>query len=105
MSLLFLAHRSFDFPLSRTFVVVAHPSSTLSRKGDSPSWSPKCVVGFRVRVSDYGVMVNNLMARLMISIAGWGVVPRMAPPPSQGGFNVRGERERKGDDKRERDNY
>ena len=31
------------------------------------------VVGFRVRVSDYGVMVNNLMARLMISIAGWGV--------------------------------
>ena len=54
------------------------------------------VVGFRVRVSindnidrirvrvDDSMMVNNVMARLMISIAGWGVVPRMAPPPSQG---------------------
>ena len=33
-----------------------------------------------VRVSDYGVMAIRLR-----SIAGWGVVPRMAPPPSQGG--------------------
>ena len=69
-------------------------------------WSPKGVTRFRVRVSDYGVMVNNLMARLMISIVGWGVVPRMAPPPSQGGVQRKGrerERERKGDDKRERD--
>ena len=31
---------------------------------------------------------------MLRSIAGWGVVPRIAPPPSQGGFNVRGERER-----------
>ena len=69
-------------------------------------WSPKGVVGFRVRVrvsDDDGVMVNNLMARLMISIAGWGVVPRMAPPPSQGGFNVRGEGEREREMTRERE--
>ena len=52
MSLLFLAHRSFDFPFSRTFVVVAHPSSTLSPKGDSPLWSPKGGTRFRVRVKD-----------------------------------------------------
>ena len=29
------------------------------------------------------VMMNDVMA-ILISIAGWGVVPRMAPPPSQG---------------------
>ena len=60
-------------------------SHWLLPKGDIPSWSPKGVIGFRVRVSDYGVMVNNLMARLMINIAGWGVVPRMASPPSERG--------------------
>ena len=31
-----------------------------------------------------GLMVMT-MAKMLISIAGWGVVPRMAPPPSQGG--------------------
>mgnify|MGYP007076049871 CR=1 FL=1 len=30
------------------------------------------------------VMMTDVMARLR-SIAGWAVVPRMAPPPSQGG--------------------
>ena len=30
---------------------------------------------------------------MLISIAGWGLVPRMAPPPSQGG-SMYGERER-----------
>ena len=40
----------------------------------------------RIKVcDDDGVMMNNVMTRLMINIAGWGVVPRMAPPPSQGG--------------------
>ena len=43
------------------------------------------IIKIRIRVcDDDGVMMNNVMARLMISIAGWGVVPRMAPPPSQG---------------------
>ena len=42
------------------------------------------------------------MVRLR-SIAGWGVVPRIAPPPSQGGFNVRGEREREREMTRERE--
>ena len=33
--------------------------------------------------------------KTLMSIAGWGVVPRMAPPPSQGGSTLRGrERER-----------
>ena len=33
-------------------------------------------------------MINNMMVReimkILTSIVGWGVVPRMAPPPSQG---------------------
>ena len=36
-----------------------------------------------------GLMVMT-MAKMLISIAGWGVVPRMAPPPLPRGFNVRG---------------
>ena len=42
------------------------------------------------------------------SIAGWGVVPRMTPPPSQGGSTLgerERERERKRDDKRERERF
>ena len=31
--------------------IAAYRSSTLSPKGDSPLWSPKGVVGFRVRVN------------------------------------------------------
>ena len=33
-------------------VVATYPSSTSFAKGDSPLWSPKGVVGFRVRVND-----------------------------------------------------
>ena len=46
-------------------------------------------------------MMNGMMVRdhedarqALRSIAGWGVVPRMAPPPSQGGSTLRGEREK-----------
>ena len=55
------------------------------------------VVGFRVRVKTIilikmdmvmmEMMKNKNMREIMCmlrSIAGWGVVPRMAPPPSQG---------------------
>ena len=39
---------------------------------------------------------------MLRSIVGWGVVPRMAPPPSQGGSTLR-ERDRKRDNKIERE--
>ena len=46
-------------------------------------------------------MMKSMMVRGMMnmlrSIAGWGVVPRMAPPPSQGDSTLRGrEREKEG---------
>ena len=49
-----------------------------------------------VNEDDDDMIVREIMKMLMYieSIAGWGVVPRIAPPPTQGGFNVRGERER-----------
>ena len=48
-------------------------------------------------------MVREMM-NMLRSIAGWGVVPRMAPPPSQGGSTLRGrEREREIDEKRDRE--
>ena len=47
------------------------------------------------------MMVREMM-NMLRSIVGWGVVPRMAPPPSQGGSTLR-ERERKRDNKRERE--
>ena len=61
-------------------------------------WTFSCC-WFRVRVDDNdwdGVCdeLGGVMARL-ISIAGWGVVPRMAPSRSQGGSTWGRERERK----------
>ena len=38
-----------------------------------------------------GMMVREIM-KMLTSIEGWGVVPRMAPLPSQGGSMLRGER-------------
>ena len=53
-------------------------------------------------------MMKSMMVREMMnmlrSIAGWGVVPRMAPPPSQGGSTLRGrERDRERERERERE--
>ena len=45
----FVAHRRFDFS---HIIAAAYPSSTSFAKGDSPLWSPKGVIGFRVRVKD-----------------------------------------------------
>ena len=40
------------------------------------------------------VMMEREIILMLRSIVGWGVVPRMAPPPSQGGSTL-GERDRK----------
>ena len=40
------------------------------------------------------MMISRLMAEILLSIAGWGVVPIMAPLPSQGGSMCVCERER-----------
>ena len=58
----------------------------------------RCCRFFRVRVNEnddedrHCVMVEMMIGMMVrenmknkTSIAGWGVVPRMAPPPSQGG--------------------
>ena len=71
------------------------------------------VVGFRVRVydnddkdrirvhDDASVMVNNVMTRL-ISIAGWGSCLEWLHPPPKG-IQLKGGREREGDDKSTRE--
>ena len=49
------------------------------------------------------MMVREMM-NMLRSIVGWGVVPRVAPPPSQGGSTLRGrETEREIDEKRDRE--
>ena len=53
-------------------------------------WSPKGVVGFRIRVNIYdnhdrhGVIVTMMESMMVREIDMKMLVPRMAPPPSQG---------------------
>ena len=62
---------------------------------------------FWVRDDDYDdnrVVIEMEMVKMLKIIVGWGVVPRMAPPPSQGDSTLRGrerEKEREREMKRE----